>query len=253
MKILKISVLLLIVLVTVNTDAQVLGGNYGKTMYISGGYASIDVEALQKLMPLNAKLVENNFTTMGIGGDHHIKGFVISLNTDFLKSGFFRKDKSNKNTGDVTSKIKQFKAIISFGYKLIDSWKIKLFPTVGVGHSRLDFNITDQGNLTLGHLTNGEIQGNEYNLVLKNVIFDFGLNFNFIHAMEKKGITKGFVKGIKVGYQYGLKNNKWKHQGGELTDAINYSPNGIYAQITMGFGKFSKQKMSMCSNNFYGK
>ncbi len=248
MKLIKTTILALVVLISTNLDAQVLGKNYGKTMYTSGGYANIDAEALQKLMPANANVVKNNFSAMGFGGSHHIKGFVIGINGDFLKSGSSTKDRFNKNTGDVTSKIKMIKGTLNFGYTVIDTRKIKLFPTVGVGHSRLDLNITDEGDLTLDQLTNGEMQGNEYNLVLKNILFDFGLNFNFIHGKEKEGITKGFLKGIRVGYQYGLESNNWKHEGGELTDAISYSPNGLYAQMTIGFGKFSKQKMSICSH-----
>lgn len=229
-------------------SAQVMNKNFGSTFSLAAGYTNINLDNLQGIIPNEAASLKNNYASFGIGYNLQFKGYIAGIHGEFLQSGTRFKDLVGKNDGDITTRSGVSKATVNFGYALVDMPRFRFFPTVGVGHSRFNLNITNEGNFTPAQIKNGEMGGNEYNLTVKNILFDFALNFNYLIGKEKDGLTKGIIKGVKVGYQLGIKNDNWKHSGGDLNEAPDFSPDGFYVQAVFGFGKFSPTKEGLCSH-----
>ncbi len=247
-KVLAITTLSVMSAFTLN--AQFLGQNYGTSFYITGGYANIDQDNLQVFVPPSPDNdIKNHYVPMGAGFHYQMKGFMIGGELTMLKSGTMVKDLFGKNDEGITTRSKIMNATVNFGYAVVDMPNLKVYPMIGIGHARTDFNVTSEGDIPLSQLNGGEVAGNEYNLDARNFLLDFSVRMDYIWGKaDDKGITKGFLDGIRVGYKYAIPNDNWRHSGGEVAGAPDFGPSGPYVLMAFGFGKSSKEKMGFCGH-----
>ncbi|GIV33761.1 MAG: hypothetical protein KatS3mg031_1296 [Chitinophagales bacterium] len=234
-------------LLVVSTHAQIIGKHYGSSLYLGAGYANIDQNVLGALVPKEATPVKNHYLPLGMGFSLQFKGIVTALDLSMMFSGTRLQDSWGKNDEGTTHRSMLMKTVLSAGFSVIDMPAFRLSPMVGIGHSRLSLNVTREGDIPVSQLTNADVGANEYNLILKNFLFDFSIRMDYLFGKKgEEGVMRGPIKGLRAGYQLAIPSDNWKHGGGKLINAPDFAPDGFYVMMTMGFGNYSKDKMATC-------
>ena len=192
------------------------------------GYGYLDVSALQVFVPENVKDFRNDHLVIGGAGHGIVDRFVIGGSGFGMIGDGITTDSLKISLGGGLG-------TFDFGFLLLSSEKLKIYPLIGIGGGGYGINIARNKNVTVNDVL--ENPGQEINLGTGGFVADVSLNINFIPVFSYNEIEDaygGFMTGLKVGYIYSLPSSSWSFTGGDVVNGPDFNLSMLYAKIIIG-------------------
>jgi hypothetical protein len=139
----------------------------------------------------------------------------------------------SQSLSDFSSSLSLLNTFINFGYVLLDTKVVQLYPVAGLGYGRIGLSIIEEGEYSFYNFlsTPNNVRVIERNLFVGNA--GLGLDFIFRNEDEEKKRI-GVVFGIRGGVTYTISAGNWKATDIEFTDGPDMGLNGFYLRVVLG-------------------
>lgn len=200
--------------------------------YIGIGKTYINIDAINKtIVPLGYPEFPNNLIIVG-AGSRNFSGKIVTGG-----EGYFTLDNKITNTqnGYNGFNSSSFSVLGDIGYLVYSSDKFKLYPLVGLGLGKVNFDFfkyekSPQYNNLIKEANKG-ISLSEINAVL-----DLALGGNYIFGLGKSKPQKGGLTiGFRAGYTFTLYSTGLQIKGENILNAPDTNNNGFYVRVNAGY------------------
>jgi hypothetical protein len=205
-----------------------VSGGYG---YAVGGYSMKDVDGLATFV--------GNGTTFSSGAIGFGGGGMLMVRSVMLGGEGFSNLKQSASFGSQDLTFESGWGKFYVGYVLLGKKGLLLYPKVGIGGYKESLTLTNRdADATMDTVFTGVYSGT--NLVKKGVLMSFGAGFEWMPGFDQTS-GSGVVFGLDLGYNLALTEGAWQAFEADLTGGPVLKPNGIYANLHIGFGGWNRQ------------
>lgn len=211
---------------------------YGHFGHVALGYDGAKFSPVNTWIPgeLGYPDLKNNLVSIGL--DHYsvINNVLVGIQLQSKVGSVVR-----SNTGNMRPYV--FDGMLQAGYVVYNQKKLLIYPTIGAGYGAFGAHIFNTRKKYPDFVPNEPSTRENVVLINRGFVGSVAVSADYDVRQQLTEYNKGFTVGLRVGYDFRPKSNRWQANGSLIEGGgPSFSAGGPFVRLLLGLGKIGPKR-----------